>query len=535
MVSYFRTLPTSLNFAANDGTGTSEGMLTRSHHAEQSSSTESRGDLRALPLAARFFRLHAGKILAVSALLLIPCFWHAHIEAGDLASHVYNAWLAQLIEQGGVNGLTLVHAHQNVLFDYLLGGSAHVFGMRAAEKISVSLTVLILFWGAFAFIAAATRRAPWFLAPLVAMLAYGWTFELGFFNYYLSIGLSFFGLAIFWRGYRWERLWFLALAPLVLLAHAMGLVWMMGCAAYLELLRRIPRRRQLALFLAGAASIVVLRWLLFHFYIADPPLDHIYFFTGADQLVLFGSRYWLAAAGVLAFCAFAFAADFQSTRKEGGFWDRYGVVLQLYALTEIGVFLLPDGIHFPEFTAALALIIPRLTLLSAILLCCVLGVMRPRLWHLAACAALAAIFFSLLYQDTRTIARMEAQTEHLIQTIPPGSRVLATILRPPRSRVLFQHIVDRACIGRCFSYGNYEASSGAFRIHVTAPNPYVMSENRSTAEMEEGDYTVEPGDLPAYQIYQCSAGWTQLCIRPLEEGEDNDRTGIHPGRANPPE
>ena len=509
-------------------------MLTRWHHAEQSSSTESPEAIRALPIAAGFLRRHAGKILSISILLLVPCFWHAHIEAGDLASHVYNAWLAQLIEQGQVSGLTLVHAHQNILFDSLLSGSAHIFGIRAAEKISVSLTVLIFFWGAFAFIAAATRRAPWFLAPVVAMLAYGWTFELGFFNYYLSIGLSFFGLAIFWRGYRWERLWLVVLASLVLLAHAMGFVWMFGAAVYIGIAQWIPRRRQIGLFFAGALAIVALRWFLFHFYIADPPIDHLYFFTGADQLVLFSSRYWLAAGGFLVFCAAAFLADFIRTRKEGNFWRRYALVLQLYVLAEIGVFLLPDGIHFPQFTAALALIIPRLTLLSAILLCCVLGAMRPRLWHLAACSILAAFFFSMLYQDTQTINHMEMQTERLVRTIPPGSRVLATILRPPDSRVLFQHIVDRACIGRCFSYGNYEASSGAFRIRVTASNPYVMSENRSTAEMEAGDYTIAASDLPAYQVFQSSADWTQLCIRPLEEGEDNDRTGIHRGLPQPP-
>ena len=36
---------------------------------------------------------------AISALLVVPCWWHRRIEAGDLASHVYNAWLAQLIEK----------------------------------------------------------------------------------------------------------------------------------------------------------------------------------------------------------------------------------------------------------------------------------------------------------------------------------------------------------------------------------------------------------------------------------------------------
>jgi len=37
---------------------------------------------------------------AISALMVVPCWWHRRIEAGDLASHVYNAWLAQLIEKG---------------------------------------------------------------------------------------------------------------------------------------------------------------------------------------------------------------------------------------------------------------------------------------------------------------------------------------------------------------------------------------------------------------------------------------------------
>jgi hypothetical protein len=34
--------------------------------------------------------------------------------------------------------------------------------------------------------------------------------------------------------------------------------------------------------------------------------------------------------------------------------------------------------------------------------------------------------------------------------------------------------------------------------------------------------------LPAYQIYQCSLSGTDLCIRPLEAGEENDRLGVHP-------
>jgi hypothetical protein len=46
--------------------------------------------------------------------------------------------------------------------------------------------------------------------------------------------------------------------------------------------------------------------------------------------------------------------------------------------------------------------------------------------------------------------------------------------------------------------------------------------------MEAGDYQMQPEDLPAYQIYQCSEDWTRLCIRPLAAGELNDRLGVHP-------
>ena len=37
---------------------------------------------------------------ASSVLLLAPCFWQSRLQIGDLESHIYNAWLAQLIESG---------------------------------------------------------------------------------------------------------------------------------------------------------------------------------------------------------------------------------------------------------------------------------------------------------------------------------------------------------------------------------------------------------------------------------------------------
>src|ERR1700733_9015555 len=129
-----------------------------------------------LPSVASFLKAHPLRILAISAAVLTPCFWHRHIEAGDLASHTYNAWLAQLIARGQAPGLWLARQWNNVLFDVTLSGLGNLIGLRAAEKIAVSMAVLIFFWGAFALISAISQRVSWFVLPLLAIATYGWTF-----------------------------------------------------------------------------------------------------------------------------------------------------------------------------------------------------------------------------------------------------------------------------------------------------------------------------------------------------------------------
>ena len=96
--------------------------------------------------------------------------------------------------------------------------------------------------------------------------------------------------------------------------------------------------------------------------------------------------------------------------------------------------------------------------------------------------------------------------------------------------MLIQHIIDRACIGRCFSYGNYEPGSALFRVRASPGNPYVLGDYDLAVDTEQGGYIVQARDLPVYQIYQCSASGTDLCLRSLEVGEENDRLGEHPSR-----
>jgi hypothetical protein len=507
-------------------------VLISAPHEKQESSAEVPANLRVFPAAAAFIAKYRVRLLVISALILIPCFWHRHIEAGDLGSHVYNAWLAQLIEHGQAPGLRVAYPSTNILFDYLMSGLARIFGLRAAEILSVAIAVLIFFWGAFALITAATRRAPWFLIPAIAMVAYGWTFEMGFLNYYLALGLSFFALAILWPGTSRGsvREWAIAIAliPLIYVAHPLGVIWLVAAAAYIRVAAFVPPRFQILLVAVAAGIVFLLHLYLSHNFIVERAFDPLYIFNAGDQFVLFGDRYKIVEALCGIFVAVAIATDVIARRRERNFWHAYLIPLELYVIAEIAVFLLPDGVRVPNQPAALALITERLTSISAVLLCCVLGAMLPRKWHLVTLAGIAAVFFTFLYQDTATINRMEAEVAALVRTLPPDQRVLATILKPDESRVLVQHIVDRECIGHCFSYGNYEPASTLFRIQALPGNKYAMTDFEDVASMEEGDYKMLSEDLPAYQIYQCSEDWTKLCIRPLAAGELNDRLGVHP-------
>src|SRR5579864_416717 len=144
------------------------------------------------------------RVALISASVLVPCFWQAHIQAVDLSSHLYNAWLSILIGEGKAPGLAIVSQRTNVLFDIILAGLMRAVGPWGAEHIAVPLAVLVFFWGAFVMICSISRRRPWYILSIIAMLSYGWVFHMGFMNFYLSAGLSFWAFALLWNG-RWKR------------------------------------------------------------------------------------------------------------------------------------------------------------------------------------------------------------------------------------------------------------------------------------------------------------------------------------------
>ncbi len=481
-----------------------------------------------LPLRAsldNFFRARWWMVLAVSGALLVPCFWHRRIEAGDLASHTYNAWLTQLIQQDKASGLHLAPQWNNVLFDVMLVSAANRIGLPAAEKLVVSICVLIFFWGSFALIAAASRRPPWLLAPAIAMIAYGWTFHAGFFNYYLSLGLAFFAIAIFWRGKGWELLASLALVPLIYLAHPLGVVWLVAAVAYIKLSEALPSRTRLVLPPAAIAALLATRYILHNRYPVLWNREPFYYFNGADQLWIFGPRYAVLAIVTFAIGATIFIAD--ALHRPAGRWSAFRVPLELWAIAFLAAAMVPNGVFLARYPWPFLLIIQRLTSITAVLGLCALACIEPKRWHLAAFASLAAVFFAFLYSDTAALNLMEQQAEALVSTLPPGQRVLSTILPPDDFHSgFFSHMVDRACIGRCFSYGNYEPVSEQFRVRVRPDSPLQLDSPRKVCQIDSGIYVVQLFDLPLHQVYQPADNWRELRIRQLQPGEPNGRVGM---------
>ena len=477
-------------------------------------------------LAFQFFKARWFSILALSGLILIPCYWHRRIEAGDLGSHTYNAWLAVLVKQGRAPGLYLARQWNNVIVDSALAWLGSRLGFIAAEKIVVSFCVLIFFWGAFAFIAAASLRPPWYLTPAVAMITYGYTFYVGFMNFYLSLGLAFFAIAVFWRGTRIDWIVGAVLALLALMAHPIGFGLLVAVVAYIWLAEAARGWQRYLVFACGLLALVALHFGLHRFRTEGGFGPRFALMNGADQLVLFGERYRLFAEYILIFgsCAFLAAAIRDWRRLPLQQWFR--TPLELWAIFLFAVAVLPGTIWFPQYFAAVSSIDSRITSVTAVLGLCVLGSVCPRRWILASLTLFAAIFFTLQYRDTAMLDNMEQQIDNLVSTLPYGTRVAYTIDFGNASRINSRHMVDRACIQKCFTYSNYEPGTQQFRLRVSPQGSPLIS--TSGLDLEHGHYIVRPDDLPLAQIYQPDEfDLTKLAIRNLSAGEPNGRIGHH--------
>ena len=249
--------------------------------------------------ASRARNLGWGWYVLVSILVLAPVYWQPRLQAGDLSSHIYNAWLTQLIESGRTQGLVVVSQSTNILFDLILGSLLRVAGAEFAQRISVSIAVLVFFWGAFRFVSAVGGRRAWHLLPCIAMLAYGWVFHMGFFNFYLSLGLCFWAISVTWE---WTRRGIAAAVPLLLLAyvaHALPVVWTAGMLVYQWLATRIGPRLRMYVTALWLLAMVVVQIAVARTTFTRWSLQQIKMSTGADQVWVFDGKYCFVLLALL--------------------------------------------------------------------------------------------------------------------------------------------------------------------------------------------------------------------------------------------
>jgi len=282
-----------------------------------------------------------------------------------------------------------------------------------------------------------------------------------------------------------------------------------------------PRYHGYLLLAAGIGLFGLRMFLVRRYDIRWNILARYFFFNGADQLLLYSWRYYFPLYWL--FAALLVAALVSGARGEGGFWKASGIPLQLYVATGIASVLLPTRISLPEYPAALSFLTPRLTSVSGILACWMLGTLKPRKWIVMGSALLAFLFFIFLYVDTGSLNDLEERVERSVAALPPGHRVVSDLQSMENSRMVIEHIVDRACIGRCFSYDNYEAPSGMFRLRAVPGNSIVYVADTSEADAESETERVKARakalDPPVFEIAPCSAHSVDFCVRELSPEE----------------
>jgi hypothetical protein len=457
-------------------------------------------------------------LLAIGAtvLLLVPCLWQETIQAGDLSSHVYNAWLAGEIKNGSAPGLYLTHPWTNVLSDWVLEALLKITRPAAAERIVCGAAVLLFFWGAFYLIYSVTCRRPWLLAPGLSMLAYGLVFNLGFLNFYISTAASLWIIGLLWRATPARLLYSAPLWILAILAHPMPVAWAVFVLGYAHLLRRLPARIRATALPAALAAIVGAQFAVTRFLPYRWSFDQSFSalgvlgLTGAEQVFLSGPKYLIVTLGLLAIgCAL-----FLERIDQGGM--ARDPLIHIWVLQAAGFILAPAALQFPQYQHVLAYIPQRLSLFNAIILCAIAGGARHGRGITRLTALVATIYFTFLFLDVRAFNSIERQVQSLIDRIPPGQRVVAEIADSNSRLSPLLHVADMACIGRCFSYANYEAATGQFRIRASGPNAVVASSMATVHEIEDGTHVITPAEAPIYSVCNCAGS---LCVRRLSAGE----------------
>ena len=153
-----------------------------------------------------------------------------------------------------------------------------------------------------------------------------------------------------------------------------------------------------------------------------------------------------------------------------------------------------------------------------ICVCALLACGAPARRGSAMRCAVAVVFFGLhLSRRTRAQFRSKTACRTRWPNSAPGQRVISAVTIPDLRVNALAHMIDRVCMGRCYSYANYEPSTWQFRVRALGPNPLVTASYQDSWLMQTGGYVVKESDAPLYQVYVNRRG--TMLIRSLEVGK----------------
>jgi hypothetical protein len=470
----------------------------------------------------------AGRValyVAAALLLAVPCVWQQHVQASDLSSHLYNAWLTNLAAAGATKGLDVVPQYSNVLFDFALSWLLKSFSAVLTERIAVIAAVQIFFWGCFALVSAMGGRPAWQCAPLLALLAYGAVFRMGFFNFYISVGICCAAIALVWWNHSRARWLALALLPVAWIAHLMPCLWGMAVIGYILAARWIRPSHRWRLLAAGIVSIAGLAaYLAIRTPASWAPGLRIASFFGADQVLTFGAKYYIIVAALLCWLILLLARRFELPAP-----PLHDIVLHLWLLMAIAAVSLPDSIWLPPYSGRTYLTL-RFSLFSAILLCAAVARVPLKAFERIGQIVLMAVFFAFSYADERSLNLVEQKMARAVATLPPGSRVISEVKDSRLYIQALQHVVDRPCIGRCFDFADYEPSTGKFRLRALPGNSFVLSDYDDVSNLENKQLVLNRTDVTVYRLFPCQGG-QEICEDRVSPGQRLMEQDLAPGAA----
>jgi hypothetical protein len=345
------------------------------------------------------------RFASISALLLAPCYWQSRIQAGDLLSHIYNAWLVLEVRRGGLRGLAVTWQWTNVLFELMLTELLALVGPDLAQRIAASLAVLVFYWGALRFASAVCGSRPFVLHVSLAMLSYGWVFYTGLFGFYLSLGLCFHALALLWETPTLRSIaTALPILAVAWLAHALPVVWAIAIFGVAQATGRLGARGRMAVLLVSLGLLAGTRYLLTKLLITAPEAKQWLYVTGADQLWTFRLSFFPLGIALLVLWVLLFL---RSPSAKGFPIKLLSPEMVACLLTMIAVGLIPTRMALPAYRRPIALIAERMSLAVGVLVCALTGAARASSREKILVTTLALAYFAMIYRDTAQLNRLE--------------------------------------------------------------------------------------------------------------------------------